>query len=186
MDLDKAIQSRTSVRKFHSKKPDWRDIVEAIDAARYAPMTGGNNIMKFIILDDPEKIQKLAEASQQDFITTAQYVVVACSKIGRVMNAYGTRGERYSRQQAGAAMENFILKLVDLGLSTCWVGHFVDAQIKRVLKIPKDVNVEAIFPIGFPYSKKKTKKAPTDLDNLLYFNKYGQEKMRPPKKITSA
>ena len=56
MELDKAIKSRTSVRKFNSKKPNWRNIIECIDAARYAPMAGGNYTLKFILVDEPEKI----------------------------------------------------------------------------------------------------------------------------------
>ena len=42
MKFDSLIKSRRSVRKFKSIEPDWRDIIEAIDAARFAPMAGGN------------------------------------------------------------------------------------------------------------------------------------------------
>src|SRR3990172_3189658 len=122
MELDKAIKGRSSVKKFNSKKPDWRDIIEAIDAARYAPMAGGNYTLKFILVSDEEKINQIAQACQQDFISQVSYVVVACSNASRTTNSYGKQGEVYVRQQAGAAMENFMLKLQDFGLSTCWVG----------------------------------------------------------------
>lgn len=183
MDLDKAIKNRTSVRKFNSKKPDWRTIIECIDAARFAPMAGGNYTLKFILVDNSETIKNIAEACQQDFIAKAQYVVVACSVPGRTINAYGKQGEVYARQQAGAAIQNFLLKIVDFGLSTCWVGLFVENQVKHVLEIPEEVQVEAIFPIGFEYEKKKARKARIDLDNILYFNSYGQTRMNPPKKM---
>ena len=181
MDLNKAIQSRTSVRKFSSKKPDWRDIIECIDAARYAPMAGGNYTLKFILVDEPEKIEKIKDACQQDFISQAHYVVVVCSNPSRTVNAYGKQGEIYLRQQAGAAIQNFWLKITELGLSTCWVGYFAESQIKAILKIPEEINVEAILPIGFEYEKKRTRKARIDLDNILYFNKYGEKKMKKPK-----
>lgn len=183
MELKKAIQSRTSVRKFKSRKPDWRDIIEAIDAARYAPMAGSNYTLKFILVDDSEKIKKIAEAAQQDFVAQAHYIVVACSKSGRTVNAYGKEGEKYCMQQAGAAIQNFLLKITEFGLSTCWIGYFVESQIKRTLDIPKDVDVEAVFPIGFEYEKKKTRKSNIDLDRILYFNSYGQSKMKIPKKL---
>jgi nitroreductase len=183
MDLNKAIQSRTSVRKFSSKKPDWRDIIECIDAARYAPMAGGNYTPKFILVDEPEKIQKIAEAAQQDFISQAHYVVVVCSNPSATVNAYGKQGEIYTRQQAGAAIQNFWLKIIESGLSTCWVGSFAESQVKRVLKIPEGINVEAVFPIGFEFEKKRTRKAKIDLDNVLYFNQYGEKKMKKPKEV---
>jgi len=183
MELDKAIKSRSSVKKFNSKKPDWRHIIECIDAARYAPIAGGNYTLKFIIIDDPEKIRSIAEACQQHFVAQAHYVVVACSVPGRLVNAYGKQGEVYLRQQAGAAMQNFLLKIEDLGLSTCWVGYFVESQIKRALNVPEEANIEAVFPIGFEYEKKRTRKAKIDLDNILYFNSYGERRMKPIKKM---
>ena len=183
MELDKAIKGRSSVKKFNSKKPDWRDIIECIDAARFAPMAGGNYTLKFILVDDGEIISKIAEACQQHFVAQVHYVVVACSDPKRTVNAYGKQGEAYSRQQAGAAIENFLLKIEDAGLSTCWVGYFVESQIKRALNIPEEANVEAIFPVGFEYEKKRTRKAKIDLDNILYFNSYGEKRMKPLKKM---
>ncbi len=179
MELDKAITSRKSVKKFSKKKPDWRKIIEAIDMARYAPMAGNFFSLKFILVSDKEKIQKLSEASQQEFVADAQYVVVVCSALSRTLNAYEERSESYLKQQAGAGIQNFLLKLEDLKLSTCWIGHFVDEQVKKILKIPKEINVEAFFPIGYESEITKTKqKRKIELDRILYFEEYGKSRMR--------
>lgn len=185
MELNEAIHSRRSVKKFSSKKPDWRDIIEAIDSARYAPMAGGNCTLKFILVDDKEKIQKIANCAQQDFIKTVDFLVVICSKPSRILNAYEEKGKVYFRQQAGAAIENFLLSIQDRGLATCWIGHFVESQVKETLNIPENVHVEALFPIGYEFSKPKTRKEPIDLDNILYFNKYKNKKMKPAKRFST-
>ena len=183
MELDKAIQLRKSVRKFKTKKPDWRDIIECIDSARYAPMAGGMYSLKFILVDDKKTIQKLADAAQQQFVSQAQYVVVVCTNPSRTINSYDERGEMYCRQQAGAAIENFLLKIEETGLSTCWTGAFVDKLVKEALKIPDDINVEAMFPIGYEFEKPRTRKAKIDIDRILYFNKYGNKKMKKIKTL---
>ena len=183
MELNRAIQSRKSVRKFKSKKPDWRLIIECIDAARYSPMAGGNYTLKFILVDDSETIQKLADCAQQDFIAQAHYVVVVCSNPSRTSNLYGERGKKYLGQQAGAAIQNFLLKIEESGLSTCWIGHFTEDEIKRELKIPENISAEAIFPIGYEYDKKRTRRVKIDLDRILYFNRYKQKKLRKPRKL---
>jgi nitroreductase len=182
MELNKSIKQRKSVRKFKSKKPDWREIIECIDVMRYAPMAGGIFTLKFILTDDKEKIKKIAEACQQDFVKEAKYVLAVCTDKKKTINAYEERGERYCRQQAGAAIQNFLLKIEEKGLSTCWVGHFVDGQIKRVLNIPEEIDVEAVFPIGYEYKKREPKRK-IDLDNVLYFEKYKNKKMKNPKKL---
>ncbi len=182
MNLDRAIKERHSVRKFNDKKPNWRQIIECIDSARYAPMAGNNYTPKFIIVSDEEKIKKISEASQQPFIAQVKYVVVVCSNTSRSANAYGKRGKIFCRQQAGAAIENFLLKIEEVGLSTCWIGYFIDEQIKRELNIPNDIDIEAIFPIGYEYKKEK-KRLKIDLDRILYFNSYKNKKMKKPKTV---
>ena len=181
MSLNKIIKSQKSVKNFSSEKPDWRAIIEAIDSARYAPMAGGNYTPKFILVDDTEKIQKLAVATQEDFVATAHYVVVVCSNPSRVINLYGKRGEIYSHQQAGAAIQNFLLKIEYLNLSTHWIRHFVDSQVRKILNIPLNINVEAILPVGYEYKKSRTIKSKIDLDQILYFNKYKNKKMKKPR-----
>jgi len=153
MNIDKAIQNRHSVRRFTSKKPDWRDIIECIDSARYAPMAGNIFSLKFIVVSDKEKIQKLADAAQQHFIAQAHYVVVVCTNPSRTINSYEEQGKKFCRQQAGAAIQNFLLKIQEAKLATCWVGHFVEEQVKEALQIQEDINVEAIFPIGYELGK---------------------------------
>lgn len=182
MDLDKAIQNRKSVRKFSSRKPDWRDIIECVDASRYAPAAAGNFISKFIVVSDKEKIQKIADAAQQDFIAQAHYVVVVCTNDLRLTNQFGKKGGVYARQQAGAAIQNFLLKAEEKGLDCCWVGQFVESQIKDILKIPDNAVVEAVFPVGYEY-KKNAVSAKIDLNRILFFDKYGNEKMNNPKKL---
>jgi nitroreductase len=178
MELNKAIQGRRSVRKFKNKTPNWRRIIECIDSMRYAPMAGNSFTLKFILVSDKDKIAKLAEASQQDFVSKVEFVVVVCSNPSRTLNEFGEIGNLWNKQQVGAAIQNFLLRIVEEGLSTCWVGYFVEDQIKKELKIPSDINVEAIFPIGYEADKPKTRRLKIDLDRVLYFDSYDNKQMK--------
>lgn len=185
MQLNKVIQTRHSVKKFKSKKPNWRTIIECIDATRFTPMAGNNFTLKFILVDDEKKIAQLAQASQQPFVGTVHYIVVLCSDCSRTINSYGERGKIYCRQQAGAAIQTFLLKIQETKLATTWVGHFVEDQIKRILNIPEEIQIEAIFPIGYEVKERTTKKHKIELDNIIYFNQYKNKKMVSSKKIDS-
>ncbi len=183
MELTKAIQERYSCKNFSSKKPNWRTIIECIDSARFAPMAGNTFSLKFILIDDSEKIQKLAEASQQSFIKNAHFVVAVLTHSFLTENAFEERGKKYLQQQAGAAIQNILLKITEAGLSTCWVGHFVDEQVKEILGVPESIEIEALLPIGYELKKSKTRKAKINLDAVLYFNKYKNKNMMNIKKI---
>ena len=177
MDLDKAIQNRKSVRKFSSKKPDWRDIMECIDSMRFSPTAGKNFTLKIILVDDEKKIKKISKEAQQEFISDVSYLVAVCSDSSRLKNSFGERGKIYSKQQAGSSIQNFLLKIEEKGLATCWVGHFVEDQIKRELKIPKKLEVEAVFPVGYSLNEEKPKRK-ISFDNIIYFNKHGNKNMK--------
>lgn len=184
MNLDKAIKTRRSIRKFKNKKPDWRTVIECIDSMRYAPMAGGVFSLKFILVSDLDKIDRIAQYCQQPFVRTAEYLVVVCSKPRSTINSYGNRGKIYIRQQAGAAIQNFLLKIHEKGLASCWVGSFVERLIKNELKIPADVHIEAILPVG--YSKEKPKeKQRVNIDGCLYFEEYENKQMKSHKKVNS-
>ncbi len=177
MELDKVIEKRRSVRSFSSKKPNWRDIIKAIDAARLSPLAGNIPTLKFILVSEKEKIKELANACQQNFVGKAEYIVVVCTDPTQVVRSYGERGYKYASQQAGASIENFLLKITDLGLSSCWIGAFSDEDVKRILKIPENIIVEALFPVGYEIGKSKQKQKP-DLDAILYFNEWKNKYMK--------
>ncbi len=183
MDFDKVVEARRSVRKFHSKKPNWRHIIEAFETGLQGPLAGNISSVRFILVDDPVIIAKLTEASQQDFVADASYVAVVCSDPVDTIRSYGKElGERYVRQQAGAAIENFLLKIVELGLGACWVGAFDEGEVRSALKIPDKVYVEAIIPVGYSIDKTPRKRHPS-LDRSIYFNKYKMRFMKPRKEV---
>jgi nitroreductase len=182
MQLKDAIEKTHNVKKFSNKKPDWRDILECIDTARFTPMAGDNFTLKFILVDDEKSIQRLADAAQQPFIADTQYVVVICSNPKRTKILYKERGEIYSRQQAGAAIQNILLAITEKKLATYWVRHFVEDLVKKELGIPDEINVEAMLPIGYEFGKTK-KRAKIDLDNIIYFKKFRGKYMKPIKTL---
>ncbi|MDH3353156.1 MAG: nitroreductase family protein [Nanoarchaeota archaeon] len=186
MQLKDAIKERKSVKRFDKKKPDWRKIIKAIDAARFAPAAGNQFVMRFILVSDGKIIKELSDASQQDFVGTAQYVVVAVSDDSGLVRNYEERGVRYCAQQAGAAIENFLLALTELKLATTWVGHFYDDQVRRALDIPEGLHIEAMFPIGIETKIKTAPQRKMKLEQVLYFDKWNNKKMVPVQKLSKA
>ncbi len=173
MEFDKVVDKRKSVRKFKSKKPDWRDILKAVDSSLNIPLAGNIPCIKYILVDEVDKIKKIKDSCQQDFVGKAQYLIVVCSDNTDVERSYDKKGRDYVKQEVGASIHNFLLKLTDLGLAGCWVGFFIESQIKRTLNIPEDIIVEAVIPIGYSDDKTGMKRKP-NLDRSLYFNEYKQ------------
>lgn len=177
MDFDKVIEKRHSSRSFKDKKVSWKDAMTAIDSAVQGPFAGNMNHLKFVIVENSEKIKNIGDHSQQSWISECNLLIVVCSDDSFLEKQYGDRGIVYSRQQAGAAINNLLLKLTDLGLSSCWVGAYTDEYIRKELDIPANIQIEAIIPVGYENPSKIRKKPKKHaLERVIYWEKWDKNK----------
>lgn len=175
MEFDSVVAKRSSVRSFKKKKVSFKLVLEAIDAALQGPFAGNMNHMRYLVVENKEAIQKVAEAANQVWIAQAEVIVIACSNDQHLEAMYGERGRVYSRQQAGAAIENFLLKITDMGLASCWVGAFADETVKQLLGIPSNLQIEAVLPIGYS-NEKPAKKPKKSLESSLFWEKWFEDR----------
>lgn len=173
MDFDAIVDKRKSVRSFKNKSVSWKRIMDAIDCAVRGPFADGVNNLNFVILEEPDKISKISEFASQTWINEAPILVVVCSDDSALENLHGDRGRVYSRQQAGSAIQTFLLKLTEMGLAGCWIGAYSDELIKQFLKIPSHIQVEAIIAVGYE-SDKIVKKVKKNMEHSIYWEEWGQ------------
>src|SRR3989344_3282298 len=98
MEFDSVIKKRKSVRSFKSEKASWKDVLEAIDAANQGPFTDNNNNIKFVIVEEPDTISKLAEECEQLWMNKAGIIAVVTSEDKHLEKMFGDKGRVYSRQ----------------------------------------------------------------------------------------
>jgi len=183
MQFQDVIERRQSRRRYAGQKVDWKYVAQILEAGRLAPAAGNLGTVRFIVISDSQQIKGIAQAADQDFIAKAGWLIAVCSENKRVYNAYSERGLKYAKQQAGAAIENMLLKITDLGLASCWVGAFDDETIKNILAVPQDIEIEAIIPVaqGTKFIG-EAKRPKLKLNDITYFDRWGQRLMKPLKK----
>ena len=185
MNFDTLLKKRASIRKFSSKKPKEEQIIDIIEAGNLAPSPGNLPILTYTIVENPELINKIANACQQDFIKQAQVIIVICSNQKKVNIMYDKRADKYTKQHAGAVIENMLLKITDLKLASTWVGAFSELTIRNALKVPDNINIEAILPIGYPLNKQTHQKPKPPLEPRVFFDKYKNKEKIPTIKLKS-
>lgn len=184
MNFNKLVKKRASIRRYSSKKPPIEKITEAIVTANLAPSAGNLPVIRYTIVEDSETISKIADGCRQPWIKKAPFIVVICSDPTQTKRAYEERANMYIKQHVGAAIQNFLLKITDMKLASCWVGAFSDVTVANAINIPDGVTVEAVLPVGYqhPYDKSKQRPKPT-LDNRVYFEKYKNKHKFPYRKV---
>lgn len=155
MDVLEAVKGRRSIRAFRKVDVPAETVEKLIDAARWAPSAGNIQPWEFIIVRNVEIKRKLAKAALgQFFIEEAPVAIVVCADEARSAEVYGMRGKTlYCVQDTAAAIQNIHLAAYSMGLGTCWVGAFMEDEVKKILKTPLGIRPIAIIPVGYPAEK---------------------------------
>ncbi len=94
---------------------------------------------------------ELAKAAlNQEFIYQAPVDIVICALYERTTLGYGSRGERYVFMEVGHVGQNIYLQATALGLATVAIGAFNDEQVRKVLRLDKQIKPLYIMPVGRP------------------------------------
>ncbi|QOX65686.1 oxidoreductase [Anoxybacterium hadale] len=56
----------------------------------------------------------------------------------------------YLWQHAAIAIDHMMLKAVDLGLGSCWVGFVDREKVRELVNLDNDYDIIALLPIGYP------------------------------------
>ncbi|MBU1338396.1 MAG: nitroreductase family protein [Acidobacteria bacterium] len=144
------IRRRRSVRKYRPDAIPDEVLGRVLEAARLAPSGKNSQPWKFILVRDPERKTRLAEACRgQMFMAAAPVIFVACGYPERSYPRQGNYMKSWSIDVA-CAVDHLMLQACEEGLGTCWIGAFEEKDVKRLLNVPDEVRVLALTPIGFP------------------------------------
>ena len=173
MNVFDCIRTRRSIRKYKDKPVPWDNIVEILQAGKYAPFAGNIMNCKFIVVKNEDKKKAIAEASvQQYWMQDAPIHIVVVGEPEKAERYYGTRGARlYTIQGAAAAIQNMLLTAHSLGLGSCWVGAFDEEEIRRLCNMPEHLNVQGIITIG--YADEAPQMPPKyRVEHIMFFEKW--------------
>jgi nitroreductase len=170
MDVFEAIRIRRSIRKFRPKPIPDEKLEMILEAGRLAPSAGNRQPWRFVVVKDPERKRTLAKAADnQTFIADAGVIIVALGD--------PEASPRWFRQDPMIAVEHMVLAATALGYGTCWIGAFNEKEVKRLLRIPEELKVIALLPIGFP-DETPAPRERKPLKEIVFLEKYGEGENR--------
>jgi len=143
MDLFETVEKRRSIRRFRPNPIPDKNLKKILEAGRLAPSGGNRQPWSFIVVRKPETKKKLAAvANLQQFIADADTVLIALGDPAVSKSLY--------KQDPMIAIEHMVLASTALGYGTCWIGAFNENDVKEIAKVPENMTVIALLPIGIP------------------------------------
>jgi len=158
MDVFEAMEKRCSVRKYLAEPVREEDLARILEAGRMAASWANTQCWEIVLVRDPAAKEKLAATlvegnPARKAIAMAPVVLAACARTGR---------SGFERGQAATIHGDWMLFDVALFLSnvthaahalgygTVHVGLFDQVAAGAVLRVPADIRVIELMPLGRP------------------------------------
>ncbi|MDD3839907.1 MAG: nitroreductase family protein [Clostridia bacterium] len=155
MKLYDAIENRRTIRKFRQKKIDREIIGKLIHCARIAPSGANLQPLKYIVVDDPERVESVfstlkwagyiaPEGNPKEGQRPVAYIIVVVDTKIRKLGA---------ERDVGAAVQNILLAAHAEGLGSCWIGSVDRKRLAQDLDIDPRYIIDSVIALGYPAEK---------------------------------
>ncbi|MEO0072655.1 MAG: nitroreductase family protein [candidate division WOR-3 bacterium] len=171
MEFYEVIKKRRSIRAYKPDQIPDEVLARILEAARLAPSAKNIQPWKFIVIKDQQLKEKLVAACRnQTFIAQAPVVICAVALKNIAFGRMGGYWNSYPVDVA-IALEHIVLAAANEGLGTCWIGAYDEQAVKELLKIPDNVQVIALTPLGYPEEipEPRPRKTLSEIVSLDYF-----------------
>lgn len=165
MDAFECIATKLDVKDFSRKEVPADIKKKVLEAAR---LTGsGRNIQhwRFVLIQDPENLKRLIEASVTGkWVASANFAVLLLTD------------PQYSFHliDAGRVLQDMEVAAWNFGVASRFYTTFDKEAMSRHFNLPKELNLTAVLGFGYPAKKVIGKKNRKPLTELAHLEKYGQ------------
>ena len=178
MQFKEVYLSRRSIRRYKDKEVPLETIAEIIDLASYAPSSGNIQNWRLVVITSTETKHEIMESClNQGWMMEAPVFIVVCNDYEKVKEHYGKLGKLYSIQNCSNIAFGLTLVAKEHGLGSCWVGAFDEEAVRRILKIPDNMDPEIIITLG--YAEEIKSPSLRDIPNYITFFNYWGNKTFP-------
>ena len=174
------VQNRQSDRAFDASRPvEQEKLMRIIEAGRLAPSACNAQPWHFIVVDDPEIKNKVADAASSKilglnhFTKQAPIHIVIVEESVNLSSGFGgwVKDKYFAHVDIGIVASYITLAAEAEGLGSCILGWFNEEKMKKVLNIPSKRRVLLDIVIGYSTQDKKEKKR-KPLEKIVTYNKY--------------
>ncbi|MFV0271333.1 MAG: nitroreductase family protein [Macellibacteroides fermentans] len=177
--LSLALQ-RQSDRAFDATRPVEKEKLERmLEAARMAPSACNAQPWHFIVVDDPELKNQVADATSSKLIGINHFTkqapvhIIVVEESVNLSSGFGSlvKDKKFAHVDIGITAAHLCLAAEDEGLGTCIIGWFNESKVRKLLNIPSGKRVLLDIVVGYSLQPDRPKKR-KEKDKVISFNSY--------------
>jgi nitroreductase len=169
MDFLDVVRKRRSVRAFSSDRPPFEELERIVDLARRAPSAGFSQGLDFLVLDDPNAVERFwmlthdPDRQERPASEMSPVVILVFSDPQRYLARYSADDKseyglddldrwpvRFWDVDGGMASMLLQLTAIDAGLATWFLGiGYGEDDVRREFSIPDNRMMVGVIAIGY-------------------------------------
>ena len=174
------VSSRQSVRAFDPDRSVEKEKIERIiEIARLAPSACNAQPWSFVVVDDPELKNKVADATSSrvlgmnHFTKQAPVHLLLVEEKVNISSGIGgwIKKKDFAQMDLGIVAAHIVLAAEAEGLGTCIVGWVDEDKVKDLLHIPASKRVWLDIVIGYGTQPLRNKNRKS-IDKIVSYNSY--------------
>jgi nitroreductase len=174
------VRSRQSVRGYAPRPVEKDKIERCLEAARLAPSACNAQPWTFIVVDDVDLKNRLADLTADRWLPLNHWTKQAPVHVAVVVeqaNLTARIGAKVKKRDfswidLGIAAEHFCLQAAAEGLGTCMLGWFKEDKACDLLKVPAGKRLGLIITLGYPADEQIRPKIRKQMDRMVRWNRY--------------
>ena len=164
MNATDAVKTKLDVREFSSKPVPRQIKMAVLEAARLTQSGTNSQHWRFILVEDPKNLKRMAEDSTWGkWVQGASFAVVVCTDPSRA----------YHMIDAGRAVQDMQLTAWDQGVASGVFTGIRAAEFKSDFSIPAELDATIVVGFGYPTSKLLGRKDRRPISELAYLERFG-------------
>ncbi len=163
---------RKSVRQFADKDIEEEKLSRLLEVLRCSQSAANCQPWQFIILKKAERRNFDKKVLRKESFHSAPLIIAACTEPDK---AWVRRddGANYAWVDVSIAVTEMITAATAEGLGTCWIASFELAWARKLLGVPKNIDIVALIALGYPPAPlEKEVKNRKPLEAVVHYNKW--------------
>ncbi|MCP9610993.1 nitroreductase family protein [Coprobacter tertius] len=180
MDFLELAEKRQSDRAFDpERKIEPEKIKRILEAARIAPSACNAQPWHFIVVNNPELKNKIADATStkvlgmNHFTKQAPVHILIVEENANFTSNIGSwvKNKHFPYIDIGIAAAHITLAAAAEGIGSCIIGWFDEKNIKKLLGIPSSKRILLDILLGYSTQEHRNKKRKLS-DEIITYNRY--------------
>lgn len=174
------VNNRQSVRGYKPDMVEKEKLERILEAGRLSPSACNAQPWKFIVVDNPDLKNQIADATSNrviginHFTKQAPVHIVVVMEPANFNSNFGSlvKDKNLPLIDIGIAAAHLCLQATAEGLGTCILGWFNERTIRKLLDIPKSKRVILVITLGYASDEDIREKKRKTVNEVVSINKY--------------